>query len=112
MPNSIGNLKELELVNFGSNKLTELPDSFSNFPKIWKLNLDENQLKKIPANFATLQSLKDLSVAKNKITEVEADALMQLNQLEMLDLHQNCFSGTYSSVPKSEKLDRLILGFN
>lgn len=57
-------------------------------------------------------SLKDLSMAKNKIAEVENDALGQLVNLQMLDLHQNCFIGTYLSVPKSEKLDRLMLGFN
>ena len=51
-------------------------------------------------------------MAKNKISLVENDSLGFLNQLQMLDLHQNAFSGTFDSIPKSEKLDRLILGFN
>ena len=43
---------------------------------------------------------------------MEADALRQLTKLQMLDLHQNNFKGTFTSVPASESLDRLILGFN
>lgn len=54
----------------------------------------------------------DLSMAKNKISVVDNDAFGPLTNLIMLDLHQNCFTGSFSSVPKSEKLDQLLLAFN
>lgn len=51
-------------------------------------------------------------MAKNKLSVVEDDAFGPLNQLVSLDLTQNCFSGTFTSVPQSEKLDSLMLAFN
>ena len=77
-----------------------------------KLTLDDNQLKVIPACLAGLAALTDLSMAKNKIAVVEDDALAPLSNLCMLELHQNCFVGNFTSVPKSQKLDRLSLAFN
>ncbi|MGB1605967.1 MAG: leucine-rich repeat domain-containing protein, partial [Promethearchaeia archaeon] len=112
IPDSIVELQALELLDVSQNKLTALPSTIGSLPRLFKLNLDENQLTVIPACFAGLQALTDLSMAKNKIAAVEEDALAPLSNLCMLELHQNCFSGYFSSVPKSEKLDRLSLAFN
>jgi len=42
IPESIGALKELELLDLSSNKLTDIPKNMASYPKLWKLNLDGN----------------------------------------------------------------------
>jgi len=66
----------------------------------------------IPGEFINLKQLSDLSISKNKLKFIENDALTGLNNLVMLDLHQNNFEGTFDSIPTSKKLDQLLLGFN
>ena len=112
IPESIVELQLLETLDASQNKLTELPGTIGNLPRLTKLNLDDNQLKVVPACLGSLTALTDLSMAKNKLAVVEDDALAPLTNLSMLELHQNCFSGHFSSVPKSQKLDRLSLAFN
>jgi len=68
-------------------------------------------LKVVPPCLGNLQRLSDLNLAKNKIRDVPADSLINLRNLVMLDLHQNCFE-TFSAVPISNKLDTLNLAYN
>ena len=65
----------------------------------------------VPASIGNLSLLRDLSIAKNKLTDVENDCLSNLTSLVMLDLHQNNFK-TFSSVPRSDTLDTITLGYN
>ena len=65
----------------------------------------------MPAAIGNLQLLRDLSIAKNKLNQVEGDCLINLENLVMLDLHQNNFR-VYSAVPRAPKLDTISLGYN
>ena len=66
----------------------------------------------MPASLSNLTELTDLSISKNKLKGVEGDALAPLTKLVSLDLSQNDMSGTFISVPNSEKLDSILLSFN
>lgn len=55
--------------------------------------------------------LTDINLSKNEILKIEKHSLENLSNLVMLDLHQNKLK-YFDAVPKSLKLDSIILGFN
>ena len=88
MPQSIGDLANLEILDVKDNKLMVLPERIGLLgDRLLKLNLDGNMLKVIPAAIGNLTRLSDLSIAKNKLESVEGDCLTNLSALVMLDLH-------------------------
>jgi Leucine-rich repeat (LRR) protein len=44
LPDSIGNLKNLEVIDLRDNKIEQLPSAFGHLRKLLKLNLDHNML--------------------------------------------------------------------
>lgn len=89
LPSSIGDLKNLEVIDLRDNRISELPDRFGCMSKLLKLNLDQNQLKDVPICIGNLTRLMELSMAKNQIKQIQNDCLANLESLVMLDLHQN-----------------------
>ena len=65
LPESIGDLANLEVLNLADNKIVEIPTRFGCLDKLLKLNLDGNQLTVIPSCMGNLRTLSDLSIAKN-----------------------------------------------
>lgn len=68
LPESIGNLKSLKILNLKGNKLTSLPEIFSNMPNLKKLNLGCNQLTSLPESMRNLTCLEFLDLSKNQLT--------------------------------------------
>jgi len=111
LPESFGSLINLEDVDLSGNNLASLPHSLQKLVKISKLNMAGNNLTVLPASISALTRLTDLSFAKNSILEIEGDALAGLTNLSSIDLQQNELV-TFDSVPKSQKLDQILLAFN
>ena len=99
------------MIDLRENKIERLPARFGNLRKLLRLNLDSNNLQQLDTNFADLRSLQDLSLAKNRISHIVEDCLTWLQNLVMLDLHENRLT-EFTAVPKSPKLDTLSLSFN
>lgn len=79
LPRSIGDLKNLEILDAKRNKLNYLPNELSTLPKLLKLDLEENTLIKIESKiFINLRNLTHLNLSKNKISDVESDAFDQM----------------------------------
>jgi Leucine-rich repeat (LRR) protein len=111
LPETICDLKNLEVLDLRDNKIEGLSAQFGNLRKLIKLNLDQNNLLQVPSTLGNLRSLQDLSLAKNRISEIEGDCLSWLSNLVMLDLHENKLI-EFKGVPNSPKLDTLVLSFN
>ncbi|MHA1230239.1 MAG: leucine-rich repeat domain-containing protein [Candidatus Helarchaeota archaeon] len=60
LPESIGNLKSLELLSLSDNLITKLPDSFSQLINLKELILKSNKLTTLPKSFANLKLLQHL----------------------------------------------------
>lgn len=104
-------MDNLENLDLKSNKILELPACLGGLAKIRKIVLDDNQVQVIPGFFGSFSNLSELSMAKNRISQIQDDALANLANLVMLDLHQNQLT-TFSSVPNSQKLDQILLSYN
>jgi Leucine-rich repeat (LRR) protein len=111
LPEEVGFLKELEILNLNNNQLSKLPTSFSNMTKLKRLDLSENKIEYIPDELNNMFMLEELLLFKNRIAKLGQNALLGLNNLKFLDLHNN-FLLEFKNFPQSEKLDTVILGYN
>ena len=104
-------MDNLENLDLKGNKIAELPACFGALSKLRKIVLDDNLITVISGFFGSFSDLCDLSIAKNKLSSIQDDALANLSNLVMLDLHQNQFT-SFDSVPNSQKLDQIMLSYN
>lgn len=65
LPESIGNLKNLNILNLSRNRLTSLPESIGNLSKLERLYLSKNRLTSLPESINKMSSLRYLAVEGN-----------------------------------------------
>jgi Leucine-rich repeat (LRR) protein len=70
LPDSIGNLTKLRILLLSHNRLNVLPESFGLLQNLNTLNLSKNLLRELPTSFALLVRLVDLYLRSNKITKI------------------------------------------
>ncbi len=111
LPNEIGRLPEIEILNISQNKISAIPQGIANLTKLKKLDLNNNFLDSIPSFIGSLYNLEELILFKNKIKQIQNNSLSRLANIKYLDLHNNNLD-SFTEIPKSDKLDTLILGYN
>ncbi|XP_061999828.1 probable LRR receptor-like serine/threonine-protein kinase At3g47570 [Rosa rugosa] len=122
IPSSIGNLPDLRWLglstnNLGSNSSNDLGvvTSLTNCSKLEVLDMSENNFGGIlPNSVANLSTqLTKLYFGVNHISGMIPAALANLNNLIVLDLHDNLFTGVIpTSFSKFQKLQKLGLDVN
>lgn len=71
VPNSVGNLKELKILNLNSNHLSTFPMIVFQLPKLEELQLMDGMIEEIPATITNMAShLNILSIARNHLVKV------------------------------------------
>ena len=92
--------------------LTQVPAYVFGRTDIEELNLSDNKLKgALPAEIRHLQNLKILVLSNNKFTGIPAE-IGQLKNLEILDLSNNVFTGLPYELGNLSKLELLDLSGN
>jgi len=94
IPESIGNLIRLQVLNLVNNSLTELPSSIGNLTQLRQLLLGINELTELPSFIGELNQLQELRAAYNNLTELPIP-LSNLNGLQILDIRYNNLSGAF-----------------
>jgi Leucine-rich repeat (LRR) protein len=69
IPESIGLLKELRVLNLRKNKIKDLPMSIADLPKLIEINLSKNGLDKLPKSIFRMKNLKYLYIRDNDFEE-------------------------------------------
>ncbi|XP_060633317.2 keratocan [Anolis sagrei] len=96
---SFVNATQLKWINLNKNKITSSgieKGAFSKLRGLLYLFLEDNELEEVPAPLPP--SLEQLRLAGNKITTIPEGAFNNLENLTMLDLHQNKMpDSTFSS---------------
>jgi len=75
LPDSIGNLTNLQELNLSNNMLTTLPDSIGQLTNLKSLNLSLNQLTALPTSIVNLTKLQNLKLVTNKCTVATLELL-------------------------------------
>ena len=77
LPDSLGQLTQLQRLILRGNRLTALPDSLGQLTQLWHLFLSDNQLTALPDSLGQLTQLRSLDLSNNRLT-VLPDSLGQL----------------------------------
>ncbi|MFZ5857183.1 MAG: COR domain-containing protein [Chloroflexota bacterium] len=88
LPDNIGNLTNLKLLDLSFNKLHDLPESLINLTKLESLDLSRNEFTKLPELVGDLCSLRTLNVGFNKLIDLPP-SLARLTELKIIGLETN-----------------------
>lgn len=76
-PKTIFKLKNLEFLNIGENKISEISPKIKNMKKLASLNLANNQLTTLPEEISMLKNLKTLIITGNSIPKEQIEKLQK-----------------------------------
>jgi Leucine-rich repeat (LRR) protein len=88
LPESIGQLTQLEKLNIKNNQLIKLPESLGQLTLLQSLNCSKNQLTKLPESICQLTQLQELDLSYNRLTTLP-ESLGKLTLLQSLNLCKN-----------------------
>jgi Leucine-rich repeat (LRR) protein len=111
IPQSIGQLRNLQNLVLTSNRITKIPKSIGQLYKLREINLANNQIAKIPKSMSQLSNLRTLILSNNKITKI-SEAICQLSNLRELWLDFNQITSVPDSITNLWSLQRLHLDNN
>jgi len=108
LPKSIGNLTNLYHMNLSGNELETLPETIGNLHSLRVLILDSNKIKIFPQSLSKLKSLITLSLTGEGNIIIDTKGLRNLENLEFLTFMNN----QYKEIPDLKGLNKLkILNF-
>jgi hypothetical protein len=111
VPDSIGELKNLDHLELAGNQLTELPVSIGNLTKLDIIGLSNNHFETLPASFGNLASLEWLPLGYNQL-RVLPESLVELAKLENIELQGNKLVRLPASFHKLSNLKGVNLSDN
>lgn len=108
LPRNQDDLLEITDLNIGSNQLTYLPDSIGQLKNLEKLTICCSELKRIPETIGYLTGLNEL-ILKCKNLERLPESLAQITQLRGLDIPSRLFSELPISIIEKYRDEELWL---
>jgi len=111
LPESLGQLVQLQTLKLRRNDLTKLLESLGQLAQLQTLGLSGNQLTSLPESLGQLTQLQTLDLSGNQLTSLP-ESLGQLTQLQTLDLTGNQLTSLPDSLGQLTQLQRLYLGYN
>jgi len=88
VPQEITLFQNLQMLDLGENKITELSPELFELKNLQILGLSHNQLKEIPPDIGKLKNLKELIIWNNQLKDLPKE-IKELRKLEVLELKDN-----------------------
>lgn len=111
LPDNIGLLSKLEVINLKGCHLERLPNSIGDLGCLRTLGLRSNCLASLPASLGKLHELRALSVSENQLGSLP-DSIGNLVNLRELVLHKNNLTSLPATVGGLANLQLLVLTEN
>lgn len=111
LPESVGNLKSLQILNLDENQLITLPESIGNLKSLQELYLENNQLTFLPESIGNLQSIQVLDMQINQLNTLP-ESIGNLISLQILYLGRNRLVSLPESMWLLKNLKSIRLGDN
>lgn len=111
LPESFGNLKNLTELYALNSKLKILPESFGELRNLEYLELKYTQITSLPESFGKLQNLKKAEISCNPLTTLP-ESFGELRNLKKADLNNNQLNSLPESLSNLKKLERIDLKLN
>jgi Leucine-rich repeat (LRR) protein len=108
LPESFGNLIQLQRLSLRANQLTSLPETFGNLSQLQELRLEQNRLSSLPESLGNLTQLKLLELSGNQISNLP-ESIGNLTQLQRLELSSNDLRSVPESFGNLTQLKYLML---
>lgn len=115
LPNSLNNLKYLEVLELSFNKLEgSIPSELGDLKKLEVLAFNGNNLTgTIPSNIGEITNLTKLHLSSNQLTGEIPQSITNLEYLEVLNVFDNDLSGNIpSELANSRNLKQLMVAEN
>ena len=109
LPESLGQLTQLQSLRLNNNQLTSLPEWLSQLTQLQSLDLGSNQLSVLPTVLLKMTGLKSLEAYKNGL-ETLPSWLGELSALEVLVINANLLTDLPMSMANLRTLRELYLG--
>jgi hypothetical protein len=107
LPESLGNLKQLKVLRLNNNKLQALPETIGNLQSLEQLDLCYNWLRTLPKSFGNLKCLINLDLHNNQLRDLP-ESFGNLERLKKLQLYNNELKTLPASFPKLDLTDLLF----
>src|SRR5271165_5742242 len=111
LPETIGQLKKLQVLRAVKNNLTVLPKSLFQLKELQGLYIWANRLTELPAAIGELDQLEELDVSKNRLGALP-ESIGRLNRLWGLYAQGNELRELPESIGQLRQLQRLYLSEN
>lgn len=111
LPDDLGRLAKLEILNLRGGRLQRLPDSLGDLGNLRTLGLRANRLSSLPDSIGRLLELRALSVSGNSLHRLP-DSIGSLVNLRELVLHQNDLSSLPDTIGRLINLQLLVVTEN
>ena len=111
LPESLGQLSNLQSLDLNTNHLTALPESLGQLSNLQRLYLGNNQFTVLPESLGRLNNLQILYISNNLLTALPG-SLGQLSHLHSFYLGSNQLTALPESLGQLRSLQTLILSNN
>lgn len=111
LPENIGQLQTLNILDVSLNALRELPDTIAQLENLQTLDISWNSLQKLPSNIGHLKNLQSLILSGNDLRRLP-DSFQELHALQVLMLGHNDLIEVPTSIQGLVTLFRLDVSRN
>ena len=108
IPESIGKLTSLQILDLSSTKISVLPESIGNLTRLQDLNLGYSQSKELPESIGNLTNLQSLNLDSTQLSALP-ESIEKLTNLQILDLSFTQISALPESIGNLTSLQGLNL---